>query len=358
MPLILPAYPEDPQHVISAEIEGVAYRLRYTWRDRTASWYLDVFDATGAALIAGRRLSPGAAPLGGITVEGGPGGLLYVRGIDDFERADLGGDLAIALFDADELAGATVATVAGRSVGGTMLPAETGGFLDHLGAALETPPPVWGVCAEDEVTEAAGVISAWGDAYGPANLTALTGTAPTLRIGDGQFGGRACVRLDAGALASVPLLPILADCTLVVIAAAGSFAALDDPFVLVGPARASGVWLGRYTASEAKIRAGVVEAVAPYGQATGTITVQEPHVYTLRRSGATHALFVDALEVASKTGATTSTALGTATVGSAAAVDLRVAAILLFDYAVPDFVIKAITATAAAYYGIAPPVTP
>ena len=88
MPVKLPLYSEQPCHKYTVALDGVQYQVRLTYRDRTASWYLDLWDEQGAAIVLGRRLSPGWSPQGFVTAAGPPG-LLYVFGRDPYARDEL-----------------------------------------------------------------------------------------------------------------------------------------------------------------------------------------------------------------------------------------------------------------------------
>lgn len=115
----LPGYPSQPQHTIAVEVDGAAYRLRLTWRAVPAAWYVDLLDVDGAELVTGRRMSAGWSPFAGLVVEGGPGGLFYVRGADDYDRDALGatltlvhiGDADLAALDAPVVRGFTLVPV-------------------------------------------------------------------------------------------------------------------------------------------------------------------------------------------------------------------------------------------------------
>lgn len=50
---------DQPIHERWVELEGVLCSYRLTWRPRTESWYLDLYDAAGTLLLAGSRLSSG-----------------------------------------------------------------------------------------------------------------------------------------------------------------------------------------------------------------------------------------------------------------------------------------------------------
>lgn len=48
---------------LTADLDGVLYELRFRWNERLEAWLLDVYDATGVLLIAGRRCSADGALL-------------------------------------------------------------------------------------------------------------------------------------------------------------------------------------------------------------------------------------------------------------------------------------------------------
>lgn len=79
---------ENPSHRYTTPLEGVQYEFRLTYRDRTASWYLDMWDAQGNLLLAGRRLSPNWSPQRGMITNGPPGGLFAV-GSDPYARDEI-----------------------------------------------------------------------------------------------------------------------------------------------------------------------------------------------------------------------------------------------------------------------------
>lgn len=82
----LPIRYDLPAHRYRVTLSGAEFSLRFTFRDRTSSWYLDLFDVDGNPLALGRRLSPSYSPLLGVAVDRGPSGLLYVEGADPYER--------------------------------------------------------------------------------------------------------------------------------------------------------------------------------------------------------------------------------------------------------------------------------
>ena len=53
------AAPDQPVHERWVELEGVLVSYRLTWRPRTASWYLDLYDSAGTLVLAGARLPSG-----------------------------------------------------------------------------------------------------------------------------------------------------------------------------------------------------------------------------------------------------------------------------------------------------------
>lgn len=107
----LKAYPDLPSHTQQVTLDGTAYLVTFTWRDRTASWYFDLALLDGTALIAGQRVAPNW-PLSLAILDGGPPGLFFCRGVDTYVRGSLGtDDLAVIYYTADDIAtGATEAT--------------------------------------------------------------------------------------------------------------------------------------------------------------------------------------------------------------------------------------------------------
>lgn len=87
MPLRLPLVADLPEHSYTIALDGVQYEFRLVYRDRTASWYLDVFDEDGAALMLGRRLSPSFTP--NEVVPELPPGVLFVTGADPYARDEI-----------------------------------------------------------------------------------------------------------------------------------------------------------------------------------------------------------------------------------------------------------------------------
>jgi hypothetical protein len=87
---ILSLYPSLPQHSGRVVLDGDEYLLTFTWRERPASWYVDVYDASGVALLVGRRLAAQGAPWLGFAVPGLPAGQLFVSGLDGEPRLALG----------------------------------------------------------------------------------------------------------------------------------------------------------------------------------------------------------------------------------------------------------------------------
>lgn len=85
--------PEHTQAVIFGEgqDDAVELEVRLVYRTRTASWYMDLRQLDGTAIVLGRRITPTWAPLGGLALEGIPRDLLViVTGPDDAVRDDLG----------------------------------------------------------------------------------------------------------------------------------------------------------------------------------------------------------------------------------------------------------------------------
>lgn len=111
MATILPVFPGQPQHSYTLTVGTERFRLRFTWRERTAAWYLDVYTQTGTPLAMGRRLSPLYAPLLDLSLVGGPSGHLLVTGPEPYTREQLGTDLLVLHVPADEVASPPASTL-------------------------------------------------------------------------------------------------------------------------------------------------------------------------------------------------------------------------------------------------------
>lgn len=93
---ILPGYPTYPRHSFVATLGEARYRFTLTWRERPASWYMDLHTQDGTELVLGKRLAPGWSPLAGADLGAHAlPGLLYCRGPDNYERLDLGDALVL-----------------------------------------------------------------------------------------------------------------------------------------------------------------------------------------------------------------------------------------------------------------------
>jgi hypothetical protein len=99
---VLSLDPVVPSYLRTFTLGGTDYRIALTWRERTGSWYLDLYDAEEAPLALGRRVSPGWSPLLGLDIDGGPEGMLFVRGPEPYRREDLGAGLRIIFYPTSE----------------------------------------------------------------------------------------------------------------------------------------------------------------------------------------------------------------------------------------------------------------
>lgn len=103
------ARPDLPQHEQQVTLDGVAYLVAFTWRERTASWYADLSLLDGTAIFRGTRLSPNY-PITLAQLDDGVPGMIFVRGVDTFIRDSLGtDDLAPIYYPVAEIEAAAVA---------------------------------------------------------------------------------------------------------------------------------------------------------------------------------------------------------------------------------------------------------
>ena len=99
----LATFPDLPDSTQSVALGASMYQIRLYYRVRLRGWYLDIADASGVALLTGRRLSPSWGPILGVKIAGLPIGYLYVQGPAVYERSDLGGALRVIYYVASEL---------------------------------------------------------------------------------------------------------------------------------------------------------------------------------------------------------------------------------------------------------------
>lgn len=105
---VLPGYPSIAQHEYVTTLGDTSYRFTFTWRVRQRAWYFDLELEDGTALIRGRKVSAGWFPLGAVDLgDNAPAGQLYVRGSDNYERADWGSELVLVFVPTADLTSAT-----------------------------------------------------------------------------------------------------------------------------------------------------------------------------------------------------------------------------------------------------------
>ena len=100
-------FPEVSSHIQTVVLAIRKYRIRFTYRDRTRSWYMDLRTIDDVALALGRRLSPFWGPILEHTIANEPEGLLIVQGTDGFAKADLGDTLNLIFIPDAEIPAAT-----------------------------------------------------------------------------------------------------------------------------------------------------------------------------------------------------------------------------------------------------------
>ena len=91
-----------PSSSQTVTLGGDVFQVQTTYRKRSSSWFLSLFDLEGTPILTGRRLSPGwGVNLGHI---GKPEGVLLVVGsTDPYRRDDLGTRLRLTFYPRDGL---------------------------------------------------------------------------------------------------------------------------------------------------------------------------------------------------------------------------------------------------------------
>jgi hypothetical protein len=101
--IALPVFPGLPQSIYTITLAGTRFRVRLTWRERTASWYLDLLAQDGTRIVSGRRLVAKGMPLVGLLPEGGPDGQFYVDAVNITRREQLGADAFLLFYPTADL---------------------------------------------------------------------------------------------------------------------------------------------------------------------------------------------------------------------------------------------------------------
>jgi hypothetical protein len=106
--LLLPVFAGQSQFSYIVRLDNAEYRLRFTWLERAASWYLDVELPDGTRLATGRRICTGWNPLHRDQDPRLWSGYLlpiHVDGdLDDMtQQSDLGSVVDLFYLDADEV---------------------------------------------------------------------------------------------------------------------------------------------------------------------------------------------------------------------------------------------------------------
>ena len=97
-------FPQFSQFTITMVLGPTKLTLRMTYRERTLSWYLDIYELNGTPLLLGRRLSANWIPMYGYAyLLGLIEGVLVVRGLEGYEQKDLGKTLILEYIPEQDL---------------------------------------------------------------------------------------------------------------------------------------------------------------------------------------------------------------------------------------------------------------
>jgi hypothetical protein len=69
---------QQPVYDYTVDLEDVVYRVRLVFRERSESWYLDLYNAADEPLLTGKRLSVNTALLDPYQIDGLPPGELML----------------------------------------------------------------------------------------------------------------------------------------------------------------------------------------------------------------------------------------------------------------------------------------
>ena len=104
MPLVIPLDARSDRSRLTVDLGGVDVSIRWYWLPRCAGWYVDLEQPDGTPNSTGLRLTP-AAPLNAPGASDAlPDGRFYVGGPDTYGRDDLGTQVTLAWWSAEEIA--------------------------------------------------------------------------------------------------------------------------------------------------------------------------------------------------------------------------------------------------------------
>lgn len=105
MPRLLRTFADQPAQLQTVVLGDQQYKIRFVYRERTRSWYMDLFDLDHNLIRGGGRLSPGQTIFQGIRdfPDNYPKGEFMVVGPHDQRQEDLGERLFVLFFTNEEI---------------------------------------------------------------------------------------------------------------------------------------------------------------------------------------------------------------------------------------------------------------
>ena len=103
----LPARNDLTHYDFETDLEGAIYTLELYWNTRAGAWFLSISDASGNAIVSGRKVVLGSDLLGRAGRPAGPPGLLIAFDTsganEEAGQADLGARVQLVYFESSEL---------------------------------------------------------------------------------------------------------------------------------------------------------------------------------------------------------------------------------------------------------------
>jgi hypothetical protein len=103
---VLPAVSGVKHYDFSTDLEGSVYTFEIYWNERAEAWFLSVSDASGNAIVSGRKVVLGAPLLGRAVLSSGPPGRLIAVDMSKEDREpglnDLGDRVQLVYFESTE----------------------------------------------------------------------------------------------------------------------------------------------------------------------------------------------------------------------------------------------------------------
>jgi len=104
MPSSIPVDSQEAHLTESVNLDNESYELELVWRPRSSTWHMSIRRENGDVSIVERKaIRPSVSFFKNHVQQEAPDGVLIIVGPEDYDRRDLGENLELVYFSADEL---------------------------------------------------------------------------------------------------------------------------------------------------------------------------------------------------------------------------------------------------------------